>query len=167
MRLFPECSQRITGTLIAMTHGRITKRSSTRAGIFGLALTIMVFSGIGNSLATSSTTLSEKNLNKTFTAKLGSSVSLSLHSMYWNLTPIKSGASLKINGAPIQKPILPGANAPAGCRFPGSGCGVQTWKFSTIKVGTTYLIATRTSCGEAMRCTGSNGTFKVTVKVIK
>ncbi len=144
----------------------ISKRKS-RAFVTLVALSIGGLLGVNNSYATSATTISESNANQTITVKSGSTVSLSLHSMYWNLGTVKSTASLKEKGDVVQKPIMPGAGAPAGCGVPGSGCGVQTWKFSAVKIGITHLVASRTSCGEAMRCTGTNGSFKVTVKVVK
>lgn len=120
-----------------------------------------------NSAQASVTTkiLSEKNANKTVVVKLGSRVELTLHSMYWQITVPPKSASLTSKGGPILKPILPSPTAPAGCRIAGSGCGTQTWAFTATKVGLTHLVAIRTTCGEAMKCTGTNGRFEVTVKV--
>lgn len=149
--------------IIKRTHGLLSHRSIVIAAVVGLSALL----GIGSSFAITSFSLSEKNSNQTINVKMGSPVSLSLHSMYWILTSVKVGASLEQKGAPIQKPTMSGPNTPAGCGVPGTGCGVQTWKFSAIKVGVTHLIATRSSCGEALRCTTTDGTFKVTVKVFK
>ena len=121
--------------------------------------------GITSAQAVTTTTLSEKNASKTVIVKLGSRVELSLHSMYWQLAVPAKSSSLTSNGAPILKPILPGPTAPSGCRIAGSGCGTQIWVFTAMKIGLTHLIASRTTCGEAMQCTGANGRFAVTIKV--
>lgn len=121
--------------------------------------------GLNSAQAVTTTTLSEKNASKTVVVKMGSRVELTLHSMYWGLTVPAKSSSLTSKGQPILKPIFPSPSAPAGCKIAGSGCGSQTWVFTATKVGLTHLVATRTTCGEAMRCTGSNGRFTVTVKV--
>jgi hypothetical protein len=134
-----------------------------------IASSILIFMlGVNSAQATISTrTLTEKNAAKIVAVKLGGRVVLSLHSMYWHLTMPPKGASLTSKGAPILKPIFPGPTAPMGCRIAGSGCGTQTWKFAATKVGLTHLTASRTTCGEAMKCTGANGRFEVTVKVLR
>ncbi len=123
--------------------------------------------GLTSAQAVTTTLLSEKNASKTVVVKLGSKIELSLHSMYWQLTVPAKSSSLTSKGAPILKPILPGPKAPAGCRIAGSGCGTQIWVFSATKVGLTHLVASRTTCGEAMQCTGANGRFTVSVKVTR
>lgn len=121
--------------------------------------------GVASAQAVTTATLSEENASKTVVVKLGSRVELSLHSMYWQLAVPAKSSSLTSKGAPILRPIFPSPTAPAGCRIAGSGCGTQTWVFTATKVGLTHLVATRTTCGEAMKCTGANGRFAVTVKV--
>lgn len=130
-----------------------------------LAITLLASLAMNSSQAATTISVSEKNINQAVSVKVGTQVSLTLHSMYWGLTPLSKTSALTAKGAPVLKPILPGANAPHGCSIAGSGCGTQTWKFVASKVGTVNLIATRTTCGEAMRCTGTNGRFEVTVKV--
>ncbi len=121
--------------------------------------------GLTSAQAVTTTSLSEKNASKTVIVKLGSKVDLTLHSMYWQLSVPAKSSSLTPKGAPVLKPIIPSPSAPAGCRIAGSGCGTQTWEFTATKIGLTHLVATRTTCGEAMQCTGANGRFAVTVKV--
>lgn len=132
-----------------------------------LVVSVLLILGLGlnSAQATTITTLSEKNASKTVVVKLGSRVELTLHSMYWGLAVPAKRSSLTSKGQPILKPIFPGPSAPAGCRIAGSGCGTQTWEFMATKVGITHLVASRTTCGEAMKCTGANGRFAVTVKV--
>ena len=130
-----------------------------------LGVVVLLGLGLNSAQAVTSTTLSEKNGSKTVIVKLGSKVELSLHSMYWQLAVPAKSSSLMSTGAPILKPIFPSPTAPAGCRIAGSGCGTQTWVFSATKVGLTHLVASRTTCGEAMKCTGANARFTMTVKV--
>lgn len=141
---------------------RVLKRSALFVAIIGI--TSM---GISQSQAASTRALSEKNINQTVSVKAGRTVSLTLHSMYWTLKAQAKSSSLSPNGSPIFKPVLPGPTAPNGCKIAGSGCGTQTWKFTATKIGMAHLLATRTTCGEAMRCTGTNGRFEVTVKIIR
>lgn len=138
-------------------------------GLMRLAMVVgsisIVLIGLSPAQATTITVLSEKNASKTVAVKLGGRVELTLHSMYWQLVVPAKSSSLISKGQPILKPIFPSATAPAGCRVAGSGCGTQTWEFVATKVGLTHLVAGRTTCGEAMQCTGANGQFAVTVKV--
>jgi hypothetical protein len=134
-------------------------------GMLLLVTALLVSFGMNSSQAVTATSLSEKNINQVVPVKIGTQIPLTLHSMYWRLAPPARYGALSAKGAPVLKPILPGPTAPKGCSIPGSGCGTQTWKFVATKVGISHLIATRTTCGEAMRCTGSNGRFEVTVKV--
>lgn len=140
----------------------VLKRSALFVAIIGM--TVM---GISQSQAASTRALSEKNINQTVSVRVGGTVSLTLHSMYWTLNAQAKSSSLLSKGAPILKPVLPGPTAPNGCKIAGSGCGTQTWKFKATKIGTAHLLATRTTCGEAMRCTGSTGRFEVTIKIIR
>ena len=130
-----------------------------------LSALLLLGLGLNSAQATTTTVLSEKNASKTVVVKVGARVELTLHSMYWQLAVPAKSSSLTSNGQPILKPIFPSATAPAGCRVAGSGCGTQTWEFMASKTGLTHLIASRTTCGEAMKCTGANGRFEVVVKV--
>lgn len=132
--------------------------------MLGSSILVLVL-GASSAQATTITSLSEKNASKTVAVKLGSNVELTLHSMYWQLAVPAKSSSLTSKGQPILKPIFPSPSAPAGCRIAGSGCGTQTWVFVATKVGLTHLVASRTTCGEAMQCTAENGRFAVTVKV--
>jgi hypothetical protein len=48
---------------------------------------------------------------------------------------------------------------------PGTGCALVTEEFVAAGGGTTSVVATRTICGEAMRCTSANDHFRLTVSV--
>jgi predicted secreted protein len=135
-----------------------------------LAVLAVAVIGIASSpiaQAATKSTLNETNLNQRISVKVGSHLSLTLHSMYWQLSALKVGSSVTTKGTVYQRAIIPRPSAPAGCRIAGMGCGIQIWNFTATKVGTTAITATRTTCGEAMRCIGTNGRYTVHVKVIR
>jgi len=132
--------------------------------VLGSSIMVLIV-GMTPTQAVTTTVLTEKNVSRTVAVKLGTRVELTLHSMYWQLAVPAKTSSLTSSGQPILKPIFPGPTAPTGCRIAGSGCGTQTWEFVASKTGLTHLVASRTTCGEAMKCTGTNGRFTVTVKV--
>ena len=51
-----------------------------------------------------------------------------------------------------------------GC-VPGEGCGTVTALYDAVAPGRADVNAKRTSCGEAMSCTGNLGFYRVTVVV--
>jgi hypothetical protein len=87
----------------------------------------------------------------------GQKLRLVLHSTYWELKPVSEPAVLRLVGAPIVNPK-------SGC-VPGQGCGTVTITYVARSVGSAVVTAARTSCGEAMGCTGDAGRFTLTVVV--
>ena len=82
-----------------------------------------------------------------------------LDNTYWSMNPPTSSSSiLAQRGAVKISPRL------AGC-VPGQGCGSVTVRFRATAAGTARVAASRVSCGEALRCTGGNGNFYITVIV--
>ena len=100
--------------------------------------------------AASTIKISEAGNGKTFAVKAGSTIEITLHSTFWSE---QSSSNLKAIGAPNMKAIMPGPTAPANCQLPGMGCGTIVWKFTAANPGKASYLATRTSCGEALRCT--------------
>jgi hypothetical protein len=114
-------------------------------------------SGGGQSLAgaPSTKTLDESANGSTVAVHLGDTVVVVLHSTYWAFTT--PATTLQELGSP--------QSSPSHCPVPGSGCGVVTAQYNASHVGQTTLHAHRDSCGEALRCTGSDGDWTVTVRV--
>ncbi len=138
------------------------------SSIVAVVLLILVgAAGTQSASASSVRTLNENSANKTYAVKVGSHLTLTLHSMFWSLSPSAKNSGVSQVGAVLAKPILPGPSAPNGCGLPGMGCGTQTWNFVAKKSGTYVIAASRTSCGEALQCTGSQGVYSVTVRVLK
>lgn len=56
-------------------------------------------------------------------------------------------------------------HAGANCAQPGesAACGTTAMKWKTLKTGSVTITAQRSSCGEAIQCTASQGTYSVTV----
>jgi len=136
------------------------------AGIFYLALGTTLYTTQSALAGASSSTYSESMNKSTVTVKIGSTFKVALSSMYWQISPVK-GTVVTLVGKAMTEPIMPGPKAPPGCQHPGTGCGKQTWTFKAKKVGMAVIQATRSSCGEALRCVGDQGIFTLKVKVAK
>ena len=106
--------------------------------------------------------IQESSNQKSITITKSTKVTITLHSTYWSL---ESSGTLIAQGEPVVKPILPSPSAPETCKTAGMGCGTVTWRFIAKKTGTTEFVAKRTSCGESLRCTTEQGTFRVKFKV--
>ena len=123
---------------------------------------VLLIGGVTESSAASRLGISEPSNGKIYNVKVGTSVSVTLHSTFWNL---KSVSNLIGSETPGMTAIMPGPSAPANCQLPGMGCGTVLWKFKATKSGTASFIATRNSCGEVLKCRASAATFSVRFKV--
>jgi hypothetical protein len=102
--------------------------------------------------------LTDTDSGSTVQARVGDSIVVTLHSTYWQLTdPV--GDVLEVVGAPTTS-----TGGPSCSSVPGSGCGTIRADFRVARSGTTKIEASRTSCGEALRCTGDQGSWSVTVE---
>ena len=90
---------------------------------------------------------------------VGSELKLILHNTYWQIAGSSSTAVL----APLGAAVYSGAGM-ISC-IPGSGCGTVTQAFRAAGLGQATLTASRTTCGEVLQCTGTAGSFKVTIIV--
>jgi hypothetical protein len=104
--------------------------------------------------------LDDRNNHGTVSVHVGQTVELTLASTYWTIGA-PSGTALGALG-PERK--TPNYTKP-GCH-PGSGCGTDVRDFKAVRTGTSGISATRTTCGEALRCTDAQSRFFVTVHVI-
>ena len=115
--------------------------------------------------STSPTTTTPKVVTKTVTyADKGATVTLHvgdrlkvvLDSTYWAI--LGGSPTVLLVGKQVATPSV------NGC-VPGGGCGTVSETFTADGKGTSTVSASRTSCGEALRCTGGKGEFDVTVVV--
>lgn len=87
---------------------------------------------------------------------VGERLAVTLHSTYWTINGSSNPHVLTAEGPEAVTP------APGGC-VPGGGCGTVTMIFDVIGIGSADVTASRVSCGEAMLCTGNQGSYKITV----
>jgi hypothetical protein len=105
-------------------------------------------------------TLDEKDNGHRVAVAPGHTVTVVLHSTYWTFAPLAGTGVLRQNGTPSVAASPPGH----GC-VPGGGCGTVTAAFTAVGAGVVDIQASRTSCGEAMRCAPDQASFTVTVVV--
>jgi hypothetical protein len=91
----------------------------------------------------------------TLTLTVGQRLSVRLDSTYWTFGP--TAPPLRQNGQPLV--------SKGGPCVPGQGCGTVTADFYAAGPGRTAVSASRTSCGEAMRCVGPAGQYRLTIVV--
>lgn len=104
-------------------------------------------------------TVDETANGTTVALHVGDQLTVVLHSTYWQInTPDPRAAGLVAAG--------PQRTRPAQCgHIPGTGCGTATRGFRADRRGVATLSAHRDSCGEALRCTGTQGDWKITVSI--
>jgi len=88
----------------------------------------------------------------------GEHLQVVLSSTYWRVDGSSDTTVLRPTAQPTVSPQI------RGC-VPGAGCGTVTALFDAVGPGTASVSAQRTGCGEAMACTGRQGSYRVTVVV--
>jgi len=102
--------------------------------------------------------LSEADRGKTVSVAVGATVKVVLHNTYWKSFASTDTAVLALAG----EPVVSGAGLVC---IPGSGCGTVTATFTAVSAGTARITAARTTCGEALQCTGDDASYEVTILV--
>ena len=102
--------------------------------------------------------LSVTDSGRTVAVVPGVRLVVALDSTYWTFRPVAPAGVLRAVGPPQIVPRL------SHC-VPGQGCGTVTAEFLATGTGTATIEATRTSCGEALRCTPAQGDYRVQVLV--
>ena len=128
--------------------------------VLAIAAVVLV-SGLrspGAGAADADVNVSEDNNGQTVTVAPNSTVHLVLHSTYWNVEPVGDPKVLQSLHDPVVTPDLAG-------HVPGSGAGTVAVDYKSGQSGTAQLRASRQTCGEALKCTGDQGSFSVTVVV--
>jgi hypothetical protein len=101
---------------------------------------------------------SEADNGRIVVIHVGDRMSVALNSTYWSFGGTSDSAVLSFEGPAVVAASL------SGC-VPGGGCGSVTASFSARSPGVAGITAHRASCGEAMLCTGSAGSYRLTVTV--
>ncbi len=124
------------------------KASATRVAVHPVASAVIIVRDNAN--------------GKTVHMRVGDRLELILASTYWTVHRSSAPDVLQEDG-PTR--LLP---RPKSCsKIPGLGCIPVKTSFTAPTVGRAVITASRTSCGEALRCVGDRGRFKVTVVVVK
>jgi hypothetical protein len=97
---------------------------------------------------------------KTVPARAGDRIELILSSSYWSVTGSSAPRVLREDGPAV---LLP---RPSSCpTIPGLGCVPVQADFTALTGGTAVIRASRSSCGEALRCMPDQTRFTVIVVV--
>ena len=101
--------------------------------------------------------ITEAGNGKTVVVARGQTVRLVLHSTYWTIGASSDFSVLQPGSGQTASPS-------PGC-VPGAGCGTVAATFRAVGDGHVHLVASRITCGEALACNPSNGSFSVLVIV--
>jgi hypothetical protein len=102
--------------------------------------------------------VSEQDNGHAISLRSGERLEVVLASTYWEVDGGSNPNVLRPTAQPTTSPEL------KGC-VPGEGCGTVTALYDAVAPGRADVNAKRTSCGEAMSCTGTLGFYRVTVVV--
>ncbi len=128
------------------------------AAIAMLAVGCSTATATGNSHAV---VVARDNANgKTVRVSVGDRLELILASNYWDVNPSSSPVVLRQDG-PTSLLARP-SDCPT---MPGLGCTPEQTSYTALAPGTAVITASRTSCGEALRCGPNQGSFRLTVIV--
>jgi hypothetical protein len=104
--------------------------------------------------------ISDQDNGHSVSLRAGQRLELQLASTYWQVNGSSDSNVLRLT-AGTSVSVSPQIK---GC-VPGEGCGTVTALFDAVAPGRAVVSAKRTTCGEAMSCTGSLGFYSVTVLV--
>src|SRR5262252_5440556 len=97
---------------------------------------------------------------KAVSARAGDRIELILSSSYWHVTGSSAPRVLRQDGPPVPLP------RPSTCPdIPGLGCVPVRADFTALTDGKAVITASRSACGEALRCNPDQARFKVMVAV--
>jgi hypothetical protein len=96
---------------------------------------------------------------KAVSARAGDRIELILSSSYWDVTGVSAPGVLRQDGPPVL--LARPSSCPA---IPGLGCTPVRADFTALTDGRAVIMASRSSCGEALRC--QPGQTRLTVIVV-
>jgi len=104
--------------------------------------------------------VTDQDNGQSVSLRAGERLELQLGSTYWQVEGSSNSNVLRLTaGTSVStSPQI------MGC-VPGEGCGTVTALFDAVAPGQAAVSARRTSCGEAMSCTGNLGFYRVMVVV--
>ena len=101
--------------------------------------------------------LSEIDNGHAVRVRAGATLRVVLHSTYWTFAGNTAPSVVKVSGSPTY------SSRPGG--VPGSGNGTVTETLRALAPGRARVSASRTSCGEALRCSPGRGAYSVVIVV--
>lgn len=101
-------------------------------------------------------TAGESDNGRTMALSVHDELVVRLNSTYWQFVmPAPGGAVVSLGPQDVT------ASAPGSGCVPGAGCGTVTAVFRAVAPGRVTVSADRTSCGEALRCVGAEGSYRL------
>lgn len=96
----------------------------------------------------------------TLTLHKGDTLDVQLHSTYWKIATPRQGHVLTLLDRVVH------AEPPSSRRcLAGMGCGTVVATFRAQHTGDVEVVASRTTCGEALRCTSAQSHYELAVDV--
>ncbi len=126
-----------------------------RLAVVATALTLLAVPASAG--AASTRTFGDANRATLATVATGSTFQVTLSTPNWTFTPINSKFVKQVGTQTILTPQ-------SGCT-PGAPCGMTNATFQAVKPGQMRIIATRITCGEAMRCMGADALWTMVIRV--
>lgn len=152
-----------------MVHGFGRRHRLMMAGMAVSVFSILVTAGCGTAVSRTmgpsagdpAVIVVRNDANgRSVTARAGDRLELILSSSYWHVTGSSAPGVLRQDGPPVL------LRRPRTCpKIPGLGCIPVRADFTARTKGRATITATRTTCGEAMRCKPGQTRFTVTVVV--
>jgi hypothetical protein len=137
---------------------RVFARGRARLAVVAVALAVLGCGAAagGSSRAGAPVTVTDGDNGRTVRMAPGEQLRVTLESTYWTFAGSSNPAVLQQIGQP--------AASPGSCP-PGVGCGQVSATFAAVATGRADVTASRSSCGEALSCTGRSGSYRVSVVV--
>jgi len=150
-------------------HGFARCRRLTAVAVAVFAVGIMTSAGCGTAASRASSPVASGPTvivvrdganGKAVSASAGERIELILSSSYWHVTGSSAPGVLRQDGSPVL------LSRPSSCPdLPGRGCIPVRADFTALTDGQAVITASRSTCGEALRCTPGQTRFTVTVVV--
>jgi hypothetical protein len=121
-----------------------------------LAVALCACGSAGSTFLGHQVTLTWQNKGHTVKVARGTRIVVKLKSLYWHQFRSSNRGVVRLAGKVTRK---------EGDCPPGVGCGTVKAPFKAVGSGSAHLRANRTSCGEALPCTKSQGRYDVTIRV--
>jgi len=121
-----------------------------------LAVALCACSSAGSTGNGHAVTLTWQNKGQTVKVTRGTRIVVKLKSLYWHNFRSSKRSVVRTSGTATRKP----GDCPTGF-----GCGTVKVPFKAVGSGTAQIGASRMNCGEAFKCSKSQGRYEVTIRV--